>query len=83
MRVPDIPAPPLVMRRAVQCLRLRPCDEGPYGPWAVNATDVLWLTAYPPGTNPCLRAQPLHAGAQPMLQAVDGVGTDSRQPLPN
>lgn len=40
--------------------------------WVVNATDVLGLTDYPPGTNLYLRAEPLHPGAQAMLLDVDG-----------
>ena len=40
--------------------------------WVVNATDVLGLTDYPPGTNLYLRAEPLHPGAQPTLLDLDG-----------
>ncbi|MDQ0854702.1 hypothetical protein QFZ79_002813 [Arthrobacter sp. V4I6] len=40
--------------------------------WVVNATDVLGLTDYPPGTNLYLRAEPLHPGAQATLLDVDG-----------
>ncbi len=40
--------------------------------WVINATDVLGLTDYPPGTNLYLRAEPLHPGAQATLLDVDG-----------
>jgi Transposase DDE domain group 1 len=40
--------------------------------WVINATDVIPLTDYPPGTKLFLRAEPLHPGAQPMLVDVDG-----------
>ena len=40
--------------------------------WVINATDVVPLTDYPPGTNLFLRAEPLHPGAQPTLLDVDG-----------
>lgn len=40
--------------------------------WVVNATDVLGLTDYPPGTNLYLRAEPLHPGAQATLLDLDG-----------
>jgi hypothetical protein len=40
--------------------------------WVINATDVVPLTDYPPGTNLFLRAEPLHPGAQPTLVDVDG-----------
>ncbi|MET3176389.1 UNVERIFIED_ORG: hypothetical protein ABIB52_004264 [Arthrobacter sp. UYCu721] len=40
--------------------------------WVVNATDVLGLTDYPPGTNLYLRAEPLHPGAQATLLDTDG-----------
>ncbi|MHA7156411.1 IS1380 family transposase, partial [Arthrobacter sp. TMN-50] len=39
--------------------------------WVINATDVIPLTDYPPGTNIYLRAEPLHPGAQPTLLDVD------------
>lgn len=40
--------------------------------WVINATDVVTLTDYPPGTNLFLRAEPLHPGAQPTLLDADG-----------
>lgn len=40
--------------------------------WVINATDVIPLKDYPPGTNIYLRAEPLHPGAQPTLLDVDG-----------
>lgn len=40
--------------------------------WVINATDVIPLTDYPPGTKLFLRAEPLHPGAQPTLVDVDG-----------
>ena len=40
--------------------------------WVINATDVIPLTDYPPGTKLFLRAEPLHAGAQPTLLDTDG-----------
>ncbi len=40
--------------------------------WVVNATGILGLTDYPPGTNLYLRAEPLHPGAQATLLDVDG-----------
>ncbi len=40
--------------------------------WVINATDVIPLTDYPPGTKLFLRAEPLHPGAQPTLLDVDG-----------
>lgn len=40
--------------------------------WVINATDVLGLTDYPPGTNLYLRAEPLHPGAQATLLDLDG-----------
>jgi hypothetical protein len=33
--------------------------------WVINATDIIPLTDYPPGTKLFLRAEPLHPGAQP------------------
>lgn len=35
--------------------------------WVINATDVIPLTDFPPGTNLYLRAEPLHPGARPTL----------------
>lgn len=40
--------------------------------WVINATDVIPLTGYPPGTNLFLRAEPLHPGAKPTLLDEDG-----------
>jgi hypothetical protein len=40
--------------------------------WVINATDVIPLTDYPPGTKLFLRAEPLHPGAQPSLLDTDG-----------
>ncbi|WP_051441748.1 IS1380 family transposase, partial [Arthrobacter sp. H14] len=40
--------------------------------WVINATDVIPLADYPPGTKLFLRAEPLHPGAQPTLLDVDG-----------
>jgi hypothetical protein len=40
--------------------------------WVINATDVIPLTDYPPGTQLFLRAEPLHPGAQPTLLDTDG-----------
>lgn len=40
--------------------------------WVINATDVIPLTDYPPGTKLFLRAEPLHPGAQPTLVDVEG-----------
>lgn len=40
--------------------------------WVINATEVIPLTDYPPGTKLFLRAEPLHPGAQPTLLDVDG-----------
>ncbi|MBG6182067.1 IS1380 family transposase [Arthrobacter sp. CAN_A1] len=40
--------------------------------WVINATDVITLKDYPPGTNIYLRAEPLHPGAQPTLLDIDG-----------
>ncbi|MDQ0819793.1 hypothetical protein QFZ79_002083 [Arthrobacter sp. V4I6] len=40
--------------------------------WVINATDIIPLTDYPPGTNLFLRAEPLHPGAQPTLLDIDG-----------
>lgn len=40
--------------------------------WVINATDVIGLQDYPPGTKLFLRAEPLHAGAQPTLLDLDG-----------
>jgi hypothetical protein len=40
--------------------------------WVINATDIIPLTDYPPGTKLFLRAEPLHPGAQPTLLDVDG-----------
>jgi hypothetical protein len=40
--------------------------------WVINATDIIPLTDYPPGTNIYLRAEPLHPGAQPTLLDLDG-----------
>lgn len=40
--------------------------------WVINATDVIPLTDYPPGTKLFLRAEPLHPGAQPTLVDADG-----------
>lgn len=40
--------------------------------WVINATDVIPLTDYPPGTKLFLRAEPLHPGAQPSLLDADG-----------
>ncbi|GAA1134359.1 IS1380 family transposase [Arthrobacter flavus] len=40
--------------------------------WVINATDVIPLIDYPPGTNIYLRAEPLHPGAQPTLLDLDG-----------
>jgi hypothetical protein len=40
--------------------------------WVINATDIIALTDYPPGTNLFLRAEPLHPGAQPTLLDIDG-----------
>jgi hypothetical protein len=40
--------------------------------WVINATDVIPLTDYPPGTQLFLRAEPLHPGAQPTLLDADG-----------
>ena len=40
--------------------------------WVINATDVIPLTDYPPGTKLFLRAEPLHPGAQPTLLDTDG-----------
>jgi hypothetical protein len=40
--------------------------------WVNNATDVIPLTDYPPGTKLFLRAEPLHPGAQPTLLDTDG-----------
>ncbi|SDP77703.1 hypothetical protein SAMN04487914_13813 [Arthrobacter sp. ok909] len=33
------------------------------GACVINTTNVVLLTGDPPGTNLCLRAEPLHAGA--------------------
>jgi hypothetical protein len=40
--------------------------------WVINATDIIPLSDYPPGTKLFLRAEPLHPGAQPTLLDVDG-----------
>jgi hypothetical protein len=40
--------------------------------WVINATEIIPLTDYPPGTNLYLRAEPLHPGAQPTLLDIDG-----------
>ncbi|MEZ2392224.1 IS1380 family transposase [bacterium RCC_150] len=40
--------------------------------WVINATEVVPLKDYPPGTNIYLRAEPLHPGAQPTLLDLDG-----------
>jgi hypothetical protein len=40
--------------------------------WVINATEVIGLQDYPPGTKLFLRAEPLHPGAQPTLLDVDG-----------
>lgn len=40
--------------------------------WVINATDVIPLTDYPPGTKLFLRAEPRHPGAQPTLLDTDG-----------
>ncbi|HEY8295060.1 MAG TPA: IS1380 family transposase [Micrococcaceae bacterium] len=40
--------------------------------WVINATDIIPLQDYPPGTNLFLRAEPLHPGAQPTLLDIDG-----------
>lgn len=40
--------------------------------WVINATDVIGLDDYPPGTQLFLRAEPLHPGAQPSLLDTDG-----------
>jgi hypothetical protein len=40
--------------------------------WVINATEVIGLQDYPPGTQLFLRAEPLHAGAQPTLLDMDG-----------
>lgn len=40
--------------------------------WVINATEVIPLEDYPPGTKLFLRAEPLHPGAQPSLLDVDG-----------
>lgn len=40
--------------------------------WVINATDVIGLDDYPPGTQLFLRAEPLHPGAQPSLLDADG-----------
>ncbi|MDQ0677777.1 hypothetical protein QFZ30_001159 [Arthrobacter pascens] len=40
--------------------------------WVINATDVIPLTDYPPGTKLFLRAESLHPGAQPTLLDADG-----------
>jgi hypothetical protein len=47
--------------------------------WVINATDVIPLTDYPPGTKLFLRAEPLHPGAQPTLLDVGGA-PDHRVP---
>jgi hypothetical protein len=41
--------------------------------WVINATDIIPLTDYPPGTKLFLRAEPLHPGAQPTLLDTDGL----------
>jgi hypothetical protein len=40
--------------------------------WVINATGVIGLEDYPPGTKIFLRAEPLHPGATPTLLDVDG-----------
>ncbi|MBT2513647.1 IS1380 family transposase [Arthrobacter sp. ISL-30] len=40
--------------------------------WVINATEVIPMIDYPPGTNIYLRAEPLHPGAQPTLLDLDG-----------
>lgn len=40
--------------------------------WIINATQVIALEDYPPGTKIFLRAEPLHPGATPTLLDVDG-----------
>ncbi|MDP9696801.1 UNVERIFIED_ORG: hypothetical protein J2X79_004384 [Arthrobacter globiformis] len=40
--------------------------------WVINATDIIPLADYPPGTSIFLRAEPLHPGAQPTLLDLDG-----------
>jgi hypothetical protein len=40
--------------------------------WVINATQVIPLTDYPPGTKLFLRAEPLHPGATPSLLDLDG-----------
>ncbi|MFK4299900.1 hypothetical protein ABH924_005090 [Arthrobacter sp. GAS37] len=40
--------------------------------WVINATEVIALKDYPPGTNIYLRAEPLHPGAAPTLLDLDG-----------
>lgn len=40
--------------------------------WVINATEVIPLKDYPPGTNIYLRAEPLHPGANPTLLDIDG-----------
>ncbi|WAH95563.1 IS1380 family transposase [Arthrobacter sp. MMS18-M83] len=40
--------------------------------WVINATEVIPLKDYPPGTNIYLRAEPLHPGAAPTLLDLDG-----------
>jgi hypothetical protein len=40
--------------------------------WVINATQVIPLQDYPPGTKIFLRAEPLHPGATPTLLDLDG-----------
>jgi hypothetical protein len=40
--------------------------------WVINATHVIPLADYPPGTKLFLRAEPLHPGASPSLLDLDG-----------
>lgn len=40
--------------------------------WVINATEIIGLEDYPPGTSIFLRAEPLHPGATPTLLDVDG-----------
>ena len=40
--------------------------------WVINATHVIPLSDYPPGTKLFLRAEPLHPGATPSLLDLDG-----------
>lgn len=43
--------------------------------WVINATDVIPLTDYPPGTKLFLRAEPLHPGDSRPCSMLTGTGS--------